>query len=171
MKLRPYSARRDFEEIRNWITDERTHAMWSANLISFPIEQDEFERFLHEREDRTGESSYVVTAEDGQLIGFFCYTIDLAANEGIFKCIMNNPDYRGKGYGREMLELALKYAFEITNVNAARLYVYTNNTRARKCYESVGFVETGFTYNALSYRDESWDVCNMIIRKEAYMQK
>jgi len=38
MRLRPYIQ--DFDEIINWITDDRTQAMWCANLIHFPIEKE-----------------------------------------------------------------------------------------------------------------------------------
>ena len=43
MRIRPYIACKDYDEIKNWISDERTHAMWCANLIHFPIEKDNFE--------------------------------------------------------------------------------------------------------------------------------
>ena len=78
---------------------------------------------------------------------------------------MNNPQYRGKGYGKEMLRLAVKYAFEITNVQAVQLNVFLENERAKKCYESVGFTERKTDLNAFSYKDESWGRCNMVIRR------
>ena len=63
----------------------------------------------------------MATDEDGKLIGFFGCTIDFQANEGVFKCVVVNPEYRGKGVGKEMMRLAVKFAFEITNVDAVRL--------------------------------------------------
>ena len=77
---------------------------------------------------------------------------------------MNNPKYRGKGYGKEMLKLAVKYAFAITNVQAVHLNVFPENTRAKKCYESVGFSERKTDLNAFAYKDEAWGRCNIIIR-------
>ena len=79
---------------------------------------------------------------------------------------MNNPKYRGKGYGREMILLAVKYAFEITNVQSVQLNVFPENERAKKCYESVGFTERKTDLNAFAYKDESWGRCNMVIRRE-----
>ena len=78
---------------------------------------------------------------------------------------MNNPLYRGKGYGREMLQLAVKYAFEITNAQAVQLNVFPENEKAKKCYESVGFTERKTDLNAFVYQDESWGRCNMIIKR------
>jgi RimJ/RimL family protein N-acetyltransferase len=165
MRLRPYIACKDYEEIKNWISDERTHAMWCANLIQFPMEKDNFEKVMREAAERFGDSPYVATSEEGQLIGFFCYSVDLATNEGMLKFVMTNPDYRGKGYGKEMLQLAVKYAFEITNVDAVQLNVFPENIRAKKCYETIGFVERKTDKDAFAYKDESWGRCNMIIRK------
>ena len=103
--------------------------------------------------------------EEGELIGFFCYSVNMDNNEGMLKFVMNNPRYRGQGYGKEMINLAVKYAFEITNVQAVHLNVFPENTRAKKCYESVGFTERNTDMNAFAYKDEAWGRCNMIIRK------
>lgn len=45
------------------------------------------------------------------------------------------------GYGKAMLKLALKYAFQITGARAVQLNVFKENTWAKYCYESIGFVE------------------------------
>lgn len=159
MKLRPYIPDTDFDEIKNWITDERTHAMWCANRMSFPPENNCF-----------GEDAYVATSDDGELIGFFCYSVNRDTDEGMLKFIMNNPKFRGKGYGKEMLRLAVAYAFEETNVGTVGLNVFSVNERARKCYESVGFVERRTDKDAYVYKDELWDRCNMIIKKSEIIQ-
>ncbi len=165
MRIRPYIESKDFEELKNWITEERAHAMWCANLIQFPMEKESFEKTMREASDRFGVSPFVVTSDEGELIGFFCYSVNLDSNEGMLKFVMNNPKYRGKGYGKEMLRLAVKYAFEITNVQAVQLNVFPENERAKKCYESVGFTERKTDLNAFAYKDELWGRCNMIIRR------
>ena len=48
---------------------------------------------------------------------------------------------RGKGYGKEMIRLALKYAFEIMKVEKVTIGVFENNASAYHCYQSVGFRE------------------------------
>ena len=55
--------------------------MWCANLIQFPIEKDNFEKILQEAAERFGDSPYVATSDDGELIGFFCYSVNLDTNE------------------------------------------------------------------------------------------
>ncbi len=50
---------------------------------------------------------------------------------------------RGKGYGKEMLKLTLKYAFDVLLVQKVTIGVFENNPSALYCYKGVGFVEVG----------------------------
>ncbi len=165
MRIRPYIECKDYDEIKNWISDERMHAMWCANLIQYPIAKENFDKIMREAAERFGDSPYVATTEDGMLIGFFCYSANLETNEGMFKFVMINPAYRGKGFGKNMLQLAIKYAFEITNVDAVHLNVFPENVQAKKCYEAVGFTERKTDKDAFTYKNESWGRCNMIIKR------
>ena len=82
-----------------------------------------------------------------------------------FDNTVQHPEYRGKGYGKEMLLLAIKYAFEIIGVQSVHLNVFPENTKAKSCYESVGFAERKVDLNAFSFKDESWGRCNMVISR------
>lgn len=165
MRLRSYIEGKDFDEIKNWITDERTHAMWCANLIGYPIEKDNFESFMEQIGEKFGDCPFVATTEDDEPVGFFCYSVNIENNEGMLKFVMINPKYRGRGYGKEMLRLANRYAFEITNVDSVQLNVFPENESAKKCYEAVGFVERHLEENAFKYKDESWGRCNMLYKR------
>ena len=60
------------------------------------------------------------------------------------------PDYRGRGYGRQMLEETIR---TIRSVSQKRitLEVDTTNTNAMGLYLSVGFdVETTYNYYAIN---------------------
>lgn len=164
MRIRPYISFTDFDIIKNWIRDERTHAMWCANLIKYPLERDNFEKALSEAAVRFGDSAYVATTDSGKVIGFFCYSLDLHTNEGMLKFVMVDSEIRGRGAGKEMIGLALKYAFELTKAEAVQLNVFSENISAKKCYLSAGFSERSTTENAFSFRNESWGRCNMVSR-------
>jgi RimJ/RimL family protein N-acetyltransferase len=166
MRLRPFILGCDFNEIKNWISNERAHAMWCANLIKYPIEKRNFEHVMSEAAAMYGDSPYVVTTNAGKVVGFFCYSVNLSTNEGMLKFVMVHPSQRGKGLGKAMLQLAIEYAFNITKVDAVQLNVFPENTRAKKCYESVGFVERKTNVGAFSFKDESWGRCNMVIKKK-----
>lgn len=165
MRLRPYISNLDFDEIRNWITDKRTHSLWCADLIQYPLENKNFEDKLTEMAIEYGDNPYVATTNEGKVVGFFCYSVNLDTNEGMLKFVMISPEFRGKGYGREMIALAVRYAFEITKADMVQLNVFSNNTVARKCYLSVGFSERSVTDNAFCFSNEMWGRCNMVIRR------
>ena len=161
MRLRPYTSYTDFQIISTWITDERTHALWSAGRFPFPMTEEGFETALKEAALRSGDHAFVATEDDGKVVGFFCYSVNTESNEGMLKFVMVDNSLRGKGYGRLMLELAVKYAFEITNVDMVHLNVFSVNTAAKKCYLNAGFTERNVTDNAFTYNGESWGRCNM----------
>lgn len=165
MRLRPFILCSDFDIIKNWISDERTHAMWCANIIKYPIEKENFESVMLEVADRCGDSPFVATTDDGKVVGFFCYSLDLSTNVGMLKFVIVDPLNRGKGLGKEMLKLAAEYAFKITKADAVQLNVFAENTRAKKCYESVGFTERKTDTGAFCFKDESWGRCNMVLNK------
>ena len=164
MRIRPYQNK-DFEVISKWITQERAHALWCANLIPYPLEKKGFDELLAEAEERFGDSPFVATTEEGKVVGFFCFSVNLSTNEGMLKFVVIDASERNKGYGCEMLKLAVKYAFEIAKADAVQLNVFAENPGARKCYEKVGFKERALTEGAFRYKEEAWGRCNMVIKR------
>ena len=46
MKVRPFELDQDFDSIKDWINDERSHAMWCANNVEFPISKESFGKLM-----------------------------------------------------------------------------------------------------------------------------
>lgn len=165
MRIRAYLECKDFEAIKGWITDERTHAFWCAGHTNFPLEKEDFSTLLKEIAEMFGDAPFVATTDEGEVVGFFCYGLNYEKNEGMLKFVMVDGLKRGRGIGKEMIKLALKYAFEITKADTVQLNVFPENERAKKCYESIGFVERNTTPGCFKFKDESWSRCNMVIGK------
>lgn len=163
MKLRTYE-KSDFAHLAQWMTDERTHAMWSANRFPYPLESESFHSFLASLHEQTGDVPFIAEDEDGTPVGFFCCPMRVEGEERMLKFIVVDSSRRGKGYGREMLSLAAAQAFE-DGAQAVTLNVFTVNERAKRCYLGAGFEERSTTENAFSYNDETWGRCNMVRRK------
>ena len=80
--------------------------------------------------------------EDNEIIGHFLMRF-IDKNNKILRIgfvIINNTK-QGKGYGKKMISLALKYAFEVLKANKVTLGVFENNLAAYLCYKSLGFKE------------------------------
>ena len=166
MRLRPYVHSRDFDKIKDWLADERAHAMWCANRMRFPLEKTNFSDALNEMFDMHGDCPFVATEDDGTVVGFICCSVCYESNEAMLAFVVVDPHQRGKGYGKEMVLLAVQYCFDIAKADAVQLNVFTANAAARKCYESAGFTERNTTPDAFRYKDESWGRCNMAIKRE-----
>lgn len=165
MRLRPYIHSHDFNSIKNWITDKRTHAMWSANHAPYPLENEAFSDFLAWIYPKYGDCPFVATTDDGTIVGFICCSINYETNEAMLAFVVIDPAQRGNGYGRGMIQLAAKYCFEMLKANMVQLNVFTTNEKARKCYESAGFKERHTTPDAFAFGDELWGRCNMILNR------
>ena len=171
MRIRPYIPNIDYRYISEWIDDERTHAFWSANRFSYPITPESFHDFLEKISIDWTDCAYVATENSGQVIGFFCYSVNAEDNIGFLKFVIVDNTKRGNGYGTEMLNLALQYAFQITGAKTVQLNVFRENIAAKQCYEKVGFVEKNVDKNVFAYKDELWSRSNMTILKESFKQR
>ena len=165
MRIRPYIEDKDFEYLAKWIDDEKIHALWCANLMPYPVTKENLHSFLEKNAMEWTDSAYVATEDNGKVTGFFCYSVNVDDNSGFLKLIVVDREKRGAGYGKKMLQLALKYAFEITGVESVRINVFDRNAAAKHCYEKIGFVEESISKDIFPYKDETWNRCHMIIKK------
>ena len=162
MKIRAFDSDKDFEIIKNWAADERTHSMWCANRFTYPLEKENFEEGLKGIRERFGDLPYVAEINDS-IVGFFCYSYNADTKEGMLKFVIVDPNCRGKGAAKEMFSIILQHVFKETNAEAVQLMVFPQNHRAKRFYEKMGFKERRTDTGAFIYKDETWDRCNMII--------
>ena len=67
----------------------------------------------------------------------FCYSINTESNTGFLKFIIVDQSKQEKDSGKKMLNLALQYAFQITDARAVQLNVFGENALAKQCYGKV----------------------------------
>ena len=159
LRIRPYKSA-DAETILSWCQDERAFYQWTAGVMGdYPITAKEF-GFI--------ENLMAFTAFDENGIpGFFTMRNPSESLEELrFGFVIVNPDKRGKGYGKAMLGLGLKYAFDIYGAKKVSLGVFENNLPAYHCYKAVGFedvvLDTAETYSVLG---EEWKCRELMVEK------
>lgn len=165
MKLRALDPDMDFDIIKSWITDERSHAMWCADRFHYPLYKDDFISVLSGLEQKTGDRAFTAVTDDDKAVGFLCCSLDRELGEEKLKFVIVDPEYRGKGTAREMLRMAVSHAFEDPEIKCVSLTVFSENARAKECYEKVGFIERKTDSPSFSYREESWGRCSMVIER------
>ena len=162
LRLRPYKQC-DAKYIVDWIKDEVAFRKWCADRYDkYPISADDMNAHYSAFDD--SDSFFAMTAYDehgvvGHLIMRFT---DKDKRVLRFGFVIVDDSKRGMGYGKEMLRLAVSYAFEMLKVDKITLGVFENNPSAYHCYQSVGFKETAENkteyYHVLS---EDWKCLEM----------
>lgn len=132
LRLRPYNIN-DADKIISWSKDERAFYKWSAGILGeYPISKDQF-GFV------TNLMAFTAI-DDDEVVGFFTMRRpNESFDELRFGFVVVDSEKRGKGYGKRMLQLGLKYAKEIFGAKNVSLGVFENNESAYHCYKAVGF--------------------------------
>ena len=88
-----------------------------------------------------GDNMYPLTAVVGEkIIGHILLRFPLEDKSVIrFGFVIVDDSKRGKGYGKQMLRLAIDYAQQELGVQKITLGVFCDNLSAVECYKSVGF--------------------------------
>lgn len=71
---------------------------------------------------------------------------------------------RGQGLGRQLMQTAIEFARSQSSLVWLDLMVFGHNTRARRLYESLGFVQTGVKTDCFRIQDTSIDDVYMSLR-------
>lgn len=95
----------------------------------------------------------------------FTVTYDRGTPVGFLASVMIDHKLRGKGYGKEVTRMALRYAFEFTGAESVQLTVFEENADAKRCYERIGFTDRG-SQMVHVHEDETWRLCTMAISKQ-----
>lgn len=162
LRLRPYK-KQDAETIISWIGDERMFRLWSGDRYNkFPITAEDMNQFYMECEEQ-GDFYEMTALDEMGIVGHFTLR---SVEENPYLCfVIIDPKKRGIGYGKEMLSLALRYAFEILRVAKVSLNVFENNESAYFCYKALGFKEAEEKTESCQIMGESWNRLQMEISR------
>lgn len=83
-----------------------------------------------------------------------------------FHILIGDKSSRGKGYGKEVLEIIINYVFHTLNLRKITLQVVRNNKPAISLYEKKGFKIEGELKKQFFWNDRYYDVLIMSLFKE-----
>lgn len=138
--------------------------------LSLAMQEKWFENFLQ----RTDEKFWIAeTLVDRIPIGTIALVdIDWRNRKAeIGRVLIASPDYRSGGYGKELLNLVIKYAFEHLNMNRLYLEVYEHNKTAVNFYRKAGFTQEGCYRKHIFSQGDYRDVLVFSILKNEYISK
>jgi RimJ/RimL family protein N-acetyltransferase len=160
MSLRPFLPD-DAETILSWCKDKHTFRLWSADRYKdFPAQPDDM------LEQYEGGNMYSLTAVVGDaIIGHILLRFPSEDKSVIrFGFVIVDDSKRGKGYGKQMLRLAIDYSQKELAAKRISLGVFCDNLSALECYKSVGFRITG--EDTYSIDGEKWKSIEMEMELE-----
>lgn len=143
IRLRPYKPC-DAATILSWIKNEDAFRKWSTDRYPhYPITAADMN---HKYMDCNGDCAepdnfYPMTAfDDSGIVGHLIMRFTDAEKSTLrFGFVIVDDSKRGMGYGKQMLGLALRFAFDILKVQKVTLGVLENNPGAYHCYKAAGF--------------------------------
>ncbi len=109
----------------------------------------EFERLqamfeAHLARPRSEVSWFGIEVQGGKFIGqCLLHNFDYAAHTCELGVTIGDRDYTGRGYGRDVVQLLVKYAFRLLNMQKVWLTTNASNEQAQRAFAAAGFVEEG----------------------------
>lgn len=138
LELRLYKST-DAQIIVKWLKNEYAFRQWSADRYeNYPITAEDMNKYYSQFGD---DELYKLTAVDENgIIGHLTIRfIDDARKIARLGFVIVDDTKRGLGYGKQLVSLAVAYAFDKLKADKVTLGVFENNASAIRCYLSCGF--------------------------------
>lgn len=157
----------DHPRLQEFVNDKETHLLADDEaFVPQSLQQVEksFEEWVNDKEQV---GPFGIEA-DGKLIGTCgLHNVDNHSRVCSFGINIGDPDYLGKGYGRDAVKVLLEYAFKHRNFRKVWLTVFADNERAIRAYKALGFVEEGLqrqqAWNEGRYKD--WLLMGLLVEE------
>jgi RimJ/RimL family protein N-acetyltransferase len=112
------------------------------------------------------------TLADDQLIGELGLDIvDWSGRDAFVGLGIGETEYWSKGYGTDVMNILLRFAFTEINLKRVTLTVFAYNPRAIRSYEKVGFQHEGCLRKILNKEGKRWDMLYMGILREEWLER
>ena len=176
LRLRPYKPC-DAESIVSWCESKKTFALWGGNRFgTFPISAETMNRkYLDENGDcAESDNFYPMTAADdnGAAGHFIIRYIDGDSKVLRLGWVILDPSRRGMGFGKEMIRLGIKFAFEIMGADRLTIGVIESNAPAYRCYLSAGFRRSEHLADSqIEIDGEKLKIIELELTKEEFFNK
>lgn len=131
-------------------------------------------KWMEEEVGEISPASYyfsIRTLADDTLIGELGLdVVDWSGRDAFVGLGIGEPEYWSKGYGTDVMNALLRYAFLELNLQRVTLTVFEYNPRAIRSYEKAGFRHEGRQRLMLNRAGRRWDDLYMGILREEWLE-
>ena len=167
--LRAYKSN-DIERAYEYVNDAELIRYLSPD-VPFPMTYKEEKEWI-EGQGKNKEGTYSFAIEDlesGKYIGGCGVDkvnwLTRVATVGI---MIGDKNYWGRGYGTDAMNTLIKFIFSNMNINKIKLYTFSFNERAQRCYEKCGFKIEGILKEEVFRDGQYYDEILMAIFKNQW---
>ena len=145
-----------------WFNDFSTLRTLSAMPVPLTLEQEEkwYERAISRGDTDTAFTIYE-KATERPIGNTGLHEVDHRNRTAVFGITIGEPDARGKGFGTEVTQLMLDFAFTALGLHNVMLRVYEYNLAGIRAYTNAGFREFGRRRESQFMGGRYWDVIYM----------
>ena len=127
------ASERDIDELMTWFADAYSVDIWGGPAFRFPFTRETFYEDCRWQDF----SSFCLRNPGGEFAAFG--QLGLRYERSHLARLVTNPDMRGQGVGRKLLESLIAVAHKKQDQAEIALFVYKDNEPAYRCYLALGF--------------------------------
>lgn len=146
--------RQDIPKKVEWINNPENNKYLHYNI---PISVEGTEAWFISHEGDTNRFDAIVEVSGVPVGTIGLLSIDRKNSKAEYYIAMGEKDYTGKGVAKEASRLLLKYGFEELGLNRIYLYTETENEKAQRLFERLGFTREGMIRKDIFSRDKYVD--------------
>ena len=160
VRLTPHDPEKDAEIESKWTHDPEYMRLLSADPVR-PLSPGQIKKKYEEAEKEKSPNRFsfaVRTRADDRLIGLVRLDrIEWNNGAGWLELGIGAAEDRGHGYGTEVLQLILRYAFDELNLHRLSASTFEYNTGALRFLERAGFAVEVRRRQAIQREGRRWD--------------
>ena len=171
LTLQPFTVR-DFEQLIRWLPNAAHTLQWGGPAFSYPLTPLQLHQYTYgaNKEEATTYIFKAVHTVTHEVIGHISISrVDRLYKRARIGKVLIAPQYRGHGYGKQLMNAALTYAFVELSLQHVTLGVFHLNETAINCYTQLGFKEERFIENARAYEHTYWHLIEMGVTKDTWL--
>lgn len=139
VSLRPIQ-KEDFVKIVQWSNCSEANQF---NEVDYPQSLAECELWFKSFKSNRYQEVFAITLNDNIIGNIELDHITWRSGDAELKIRIGEKYFMDQGYGTDAIRTLLLYAFFKLNLSRIYLKVYTDNPRAIRCYQKVGFKKEG----------------------------